>query len=204
VIDTTPEPASLAGLGIGFGAGNTFWTKSGGFQFRHIGFDLIASTNGLLQTFAAGQASSISLGIDPVNDLLADIVPNLNNRPIPDSLELYDVHDVVNGNATEPTLIDRDFFKTSNVNGNGTGEAVFDLAGGRLFALDTNNGLLALKVVARLFATRSAGNLNLTWTGPSALQAADVVTGSYSNVAGAASIYTTGLTNSARFFRLAR
>jgi len=111
---------------------------------------------------------------------------------------------VVNGLAAEPRLIDQDFFKTSNVNGNGTGEVAFDLAGGRLFALDTNNGLLALKVVARLFANRSGSNVVLRWTGPSALQGAALVTGPFATLNGAASAATVGATNAAQFFRLAR
>src|SRR5262249_4341164 len=154
-----------------------FWSKASSFQFRHIVFDLNAGTNALLQTFAAGQNTDVTLGVDPVNDLLAGVA--LAN---PHNIELYDVNALVNGLAAEPRLIDQDFFKSSNVNGNGTGEVAFDLAGGRLFALDTNNGLLALKVVARLFANRSGSNVVLRWTGPSALQGSPVLTGPYTNL----------------------
>jgi len=199
VIDVTTEPPTFAGLGIAFGAGDTFWTKSTGFQFRHIFFDLTAGTNALLQTFATGQNTSTTLGVDPVNDLVAGMA-----LATPDNVELYNVHDVVNGLAVEPTLIDQDFFKTDNVNGNGTGAVSFDLAGGRLFALDSNNGILALKVVARLFQSSSPPNTIYTWTGPSALQSSINVTGTYSDISGASSGFPANSSSGTRFFRLRR
>src|SRR5204863_239843 len=100
IVDVITEPAGLAGLGVAFGAGDTFWTKSSAYQFRHIFFDLLNGTNALLQTFASGQNTSATMGVDPVNDLLAGMA-----LATPDNVELYDVRAVVNGLATEPTLI---------------------------------------------------------------------------------------------------
>jgi hypothetical protein len=198
VIDVNTQPASFAGLGIAFGDGDTFWSKSSAFQFRHIAFDLIAGTNGLLQTFAAGQNTSAALGVDPLNDLVAGVA-----LATPDNVELYDVHDVVNGLVTEPNLIDQDFFKTDNVNGNGTGAVAFDVNGGRLFALDSNNGLLALKVVARLKHSPLDNKVVFNWTGPSALQSSTNVATNYTDIGGASSPYT-NTSPSALFFRLRR
>ena len=209
IIDTTPEPAGLAGLGLAWGAGTTFWTKSSGYQFRHITYDLTAGTNGLLQTFAAGQMTDIALGVDPVNNLVASIVPNTAGgagpRTFPNHLDLYDVNAVVNDPAglTEPTLSDQNFFQTANINGNGNGAVAFDVAGGRLFALDTNNGLLAGKVVARLFKTKSGGDVVLSWTGPSKLLYSSFVGGPYATNAIATSPFT-NTPAGAEFFRLAR
>lgn len=199
VIDTAPQPAGAAGLGLAFGAGNTFWTKSSGYQFRHFAYDIPNGTNGLLQTFARGQTTSFSVGVDPVNDLIAGV-----SQATPDNLELYDVHGVVSGTATEPTLMDQDFFKSDNDNANGTSAVVFDVAGGRLFALDTNNGLLALKVVARMFTSTSGNQVSFDWTGPSVLQSAPALAGPWTSVAAAAGHYTTTSPNSTVFFRLAR
>jgi hypothetical protein len=210
VIDVSTEPAGFAGLGLAWGAGNTFWAKSSGLQFRHVGYDLTAGTNGLLQTFAAGQMTDVALAVDPVNNLLASIVPNTSGgvgpRAIPNHIDLYDVSAVLNDatGASEPALLDQDFFQTGNVNANGTGAAVFDVVGGRLFALDTNNGLLAGKVVARLFQAKSGGNLVLSWTGPSKLLYSGNVLGPYSTNAAAASPYTTNTAAAAQFFRLGR
>jgi hypothetical protein len=199
IIDVSTQPAGLAGLGIAFGAGDTFWTKSSAFQFRHIAFDLTAGTNGLLETFASGQTTVWAIGVDPINDLVAG-----TSVATPDNVRLYDVHAVVTGAASEPDLIDQDFFKTDNVNGNGTGALAFDVAGGRLFALDTNNGLLALNVIARLRQAMSGANVVLTWTGPSALQSSISVLGPFADVAGATSPYTTPPGGAAKFFRLRR
>ena len=138
------------------------------------------------------------MGVDPINDLLAGVA-----LATPDNIELYDVHAVVNGLAAEPNLIDQDFFKTDNVNGNGTGEVAFDVAGGRLFALDTNNGLVASKVVARLFANYGGGSVVYSWTGPSVLQSSSAVEGPYVNVSGATSPYTNAISGTT-FFRLKR
>src|SRR5262249_14394305 len=152
----------------------------------------------LLQTFASGQNTCATLGVDAVNDLLAGVA-----LATPDNIELYDVHSVINGAAVEPDLIDQDSFKTDNVNGNGTGAVAFDISGGRLFALDSNNGVLATKVVARLFANFSGGTAVFNWTGPSALQSSTNLTGPYADIAGATSPYTNLLSN-ATFFRLRR
>src|ERR1051326_7756571 len=201
IIDTSPEPPQLAGLGIAFGAGDTFWTKSSGFQFRHFAYDLTANTNGLLQTFASGQSTAIALAVDPINDLIAGLVPNTTTRPLPDHIDLYDVHSVLTGESTEPALIDEDFFQTANPDLNGVGSLAFDVAGGRLFALDTNNGLLAPKVVPRLFNNTPHV---LTWTGPSTLQSATAVLGPYTDIGGSSSPYTNSVASPAQFFRLKR
>ena len=105
---------------------------------------------------------------------------------------------------TEPPLIDQDYFKTSNQNLNGTGAAIFDVNGGRLFALDSNNGLLALKVVARLFQSSSPPNTLYTWTGPSALQSSLNVTGTYNDISGSATGFSTNSSSGTIFFRLRR
>ena len=75
---------------------------------------------------------------------------------------------------------------------------------GKLFALDSNNGLLALKVVARLFQGQSGPNTVYTWTGPSALQSSLNVTGTYNDISGAASGFSTNSSSGTRFFRLRR
>ena len=209
-IDVTTEPAGFAGLGLAWGADNTFWSKSSGYQFRHIVYDLSAGTNALLQTFAAGQQTDIALGVDPVNNLVASIVPNTAGgvgtlRSVPSHLDLYDVNAVVNDltSSTEPTLVDQDFFQTSNVNANGTGAVAFDVPGGRLFALDSNNGLIAAKVVARLFETKPANNVILTWTGPSKLLYSGNAAGPYATNTIATSPFSVSPSGS-QFYRLAR
>jgi hypothetical protein len=205
VIDTAPEPAGLAGLGVAFGGGATFWTKTSGIQFRQFAFDLAAQTNVLLRTFAAGQATGVAFGVDPVNNLLATIVPNYGTtgRPAPLHIDLYDVDAVLDGQTPEPMLIDEDFFPTQVVNGNGTGAVAFDVKGGRLFALDTNNGLLALKTVARLQVAQTGQQMVFSWVGPSVLQSASDLDGPWENVTPAGSPHTHTIAGTT-YFRLKR
>lgn len=197
-IDVNTQPVGFAGLGLAFGEGNTFWAKAGGIQFRHIGYDLTAATNGLLQTFAAGQGTAAVIGVDPVNQYVAGVA-----LATPDNVELYDVNAVVTGAATEPTLVDQEFFKTDLANGNGTGSVAFDVAGGRIFALNSNNGLLALKYGPRVKSNVLGGKVVLNWSGPGVLQSSANVAGTYVDVGGATSPYTNNSPTSV-FFRVRR
>ena len=91
---------------------------------------------------------------------------------------------------TLSSLLDRELFATSNLNGNGTGSVAFDVAGGRLFALDSNNGLIALTYAPRLYVTPQPPGAVLTWAGPGTLLAAPNVAGPYNPVLDAVSPYT--------------
>ncbi|MDB6108860.1 MAG: hypothetical protein JWR69_610 [Pedosphaera sp.] len=197
-IDVTTAPAGgFAGLGLAFGKGETFWAKSSGFFLRQVAFDLNAGTNGIINAFTNLANTVINIGVDTSNDLLAGIA---NRGTTPDNLELFDIQNLSN----EPVLLDQDFFATGNFNGNATGSVAFDVAGGRIFALDSDNGIAAFKVVARLHTTPSGNSVTFTWTGPSALQSATTLTGPWTNVPGAASGYTIASPTSTVFYRLAR
>jgi len=138
VVQVADTPAGgFAGLGLTFGAGNAFWGKSVGYQLRRVAYEL---TN----TFNAGtivrahdtdvvSASMGPIGVDPVNQLVAGVT-----FETPDNLRLYDLADSTN---TLPFL-DQDFWPTDNANVNGTGAV--DFGPGRVFALDSNNGILAM------------------------------------------------------------
>jgi hypothetical protein len=54
----------------------------------------------------------------------------------------------------------------------------------------------------QLHASRSGGNMIITWEGPGQLEAADEVSGPWGDVSNAASPYTAQMDGSARFFRL--
>lgn len=101
-----------------------------------------------------------------------------------------------------PQLIDQDFFAMDNANGNGTGQVGLDLAGGRVFALNSNNGILAVAYAPPLRFAKNGSQAVLTWFGPAILQSADSPTGPWTNVTGASSPYTH--TGANKFFRLSR
>ena len=127
------------GLGLAFGTGDSFWGKSsGGTPLREIAFDLVSSSGVTLRAIGAPTVSDNlrNLAYDAVNlpgGLLAAI-DNVNH-----TVSLFDV------SGTTPVLLDVELFPGSNANVNGTGAA--DFGGGKLFALDTNNGLVAYDII---------------------------------------------------------
>ena len=185
-------------LGLAFGAGDTYWSK-GTSNLYHFAFDLGTGAATALQAFdnAAFPNAGHPIGVDAVNDLLAQ-VSTIGQTP--DNLRLWDI---IGAPATNAVLIDQEFFASDNANINAVGAVSFDVQRGRLFALDNNNGVIALNVVARLKEAYDGANVVLTWTGPSVLQSATAVTGPYTDVSGATSPYTNAAVGSV-FFRLKR
>lgn len=183
----------FARLGIAFGPTNTFWAKSSGFQLRLVRYDVAAGTGEVIATHANPPGSVSPIGADNINGFIAGI----GVGQIPHNISLYDV----TASGT-PALIDREFYAANNVNGNGTGAVAFDIAGGRIFSLSSNNGLLALNYAPRVNITPTANGGIVTWTGPGVLQAASVVTGPYVDVS-ISSPYT-NTAASAQFFKVRR
>jgi hypothetical protein len=184
----------FARLGIAFGPTNTFWAKSSGFNLRLVRYDVAAGTGEVIATYPSIPGSIAPIGVDNSNNLLAGIAIT----QIPQNLALYDLLA-----AGEPALVDRELYAANNPNINGTGTVAFDIAGGRIFSLDSNNGILALNYAPRLYITPEVNGGVVTWTGPGTLQAAGAVTGTYTNVPGATSPYTNPGPGTL-FFRVAR
>ena len=204
VEDATP---GNFGLSVAFGPGNSFFGKATGQTLRHVGFDLAAGTATTLRNYPTAliPGSAAPLAWDPVNNFLALVA--FEN---PDNVRLYDLADPEN-----PVLIDQEFCAADNANINGTGQAAF--GGGRLYALNSNNGIVAFDVKKpapaqppTLSGARvSSGNFEFTVTGQAGatygLQASedlkvwsDVPGVSLSGPSGQASVPVTG---NARFFR---
>jgi hypothetical protein len=134
--------APAFGLCAVFGAGNTVWGKSGGQPLVCASFDVATLTAAQVGTYdGTVVASNIGVvAVDPAAGLLGAF-QNDNS----DNVRLYgtDVPFVVAPPAGF-TLLDMEFAPTDNGNGNGTGSVV--IAGNRMFALNTNNGLMALTI----------------------------------------------------------
>jgi hypothetical protein len=134
--------APAFGLCAVFGAGNTVWGKSAGQPLVCASFDVATLTAAQVGTYDGTViASNIGvIAVDPAAGLLGAI-QNDNS----DNVRLYgtDVPFVVAPPAGF-TLLDMEFAPTDNGNGNGTGSVV--IAGNRMFALNTNNGLMALTI----------------------------------------------------------
>lgn len=135
--------------GLAFGRGNTYWSKDYGGVLRFMSFDLGTLKTATLAIFGNGSTDYIlpttvqPIAYDPVNDLLAGItIGNGNtNDPAPDNLRLYDVANLA---PVDPIWLDTEFFATGNANTFGTGALGF--GNGRLYALDSHNGIAVFTV----------------------------------------------------------
>ncbi|HWN96923.1 MAG TPA: immunoglobulin domain-containing protein, partial [Methylomirabilota bacterium] len=195
-------PNSAFGLGVSFDGPDTFWGKGdSSTTLRKVQFELGTGIATVLQTYGASNypPGATVIGVEHnLNVLAAFSVEN------PDNLRLYDISDLAAG----PRLVDQELFPTDNDNINGTG--AIDYGEGKVFALDSNNGIMALQLGAipppapgRITIIRDGGSVRLTWSGAYTLQAATLVTGPYEDVVGATSGYTeTTDTAPQKFFRL--
>ncbi len=172
--------ANAFGLGLAFGAGNTVWAKGdGSTPLRQVSFDLGTSNGTVLHSYSSAQFASTALPLAVKADqgLLASI--SMEN---PDNLRLYTTFNLAN----PPVLVDQEVFPSDNANDNFAG--ALDFGGGKLFALDSNNGLLAMTIGSitpppgALTITRTNDNVYLNWSGTYTLQSATNVTGPYLDV----------------------
>jgi hypothetical protein len=156
----TDTTASQMGAGLAFGGGNSFWGSTNGLPPAQLKFDPVS----LVATTAQVFSSSIfppncgALNLDPANSVMA--VVNLADGA--DQLNLYDLSNTTNS----PLLLSSWTFSGSSDNIFGLGAITF--GGNRIYALDTNNGLLAFKInfpggATALNATRANGNVVLSW-----------------------------------------
>jgi hypothetical protein len=152
------------GLGVTFGAnsssGNpTIWAKAVLAPLRRIELadagDVLAPS--VLQSITNYPGIG-PLGYDSRSNVLAGL-----GIETPDNVRLLD--------ATTGANIDTEFFPTDNANANGTGAAAF--APGRVYVLDSNNGIVAYSfsrpncaAPGSLHLARSGSNVVLTWDSP--------------------------------------
>ncbi len=165
VFDVTGAAAGDFGLGVAFGAGDTFWGTAGARPVLHVAFNTTLGTAEVFKSYGAAQIPTAiaTVGVDPARNLVAGLA-----LETPDNIQLYNLTD-----PDAPQLLDQELLPVDNANVNGTGAVAF--GGNRLFVLDSNNGIHAY--VVDLDATQPAGpaelgapaiadgNLTLTLTG---------------------------------------
>ena len=146
---------STGGRALKFDTGNTFWEKHGGPLYK-ASYDLTGSTSTILTNYTFPNSLNTSDWSWPMN-LLAGL-SFASSTATPDTLALYDLTD-----PSQPLLLaNYNFPVNQNANGNGCGRVVW--AGERVFALDSNNGLMAFTVVPRLTITPSGSDVVLSWS----------------------------------------
>jgi hypothetical protein len=126
-------------LGSAFGnSGSQYYTKvSGSATLRQV--TLTGSTS---STTATGNVLSQSgvMDVDSADNLLA-LIGHSTAAATPTTLNLYDLSD-----PTAPSLLATRNYPTNNANSNGVGAIAF--GNGVAYALATNNGVVAYKLVA--------------------------------------------------------
>lgn len=181
VVDVTSQLAGFAGLGLAAGGSNTFWaTSSGDFPLVKVFYDLATSSHEVQLSLTG--PTGFNIGVDTLRGLVA----NIGTMDTPSNLRLVDVA----ADTNNVVLLDQEFFGADNDNINGTGAVAFDVAGARIFALDSNNGIIALKYGLPLFISQGPTGPVLTWSWAGTLQSATNVGGPYTDVPGAVSPYT--------------
>ncbi len=137
VIAVSNVPAGFAAGGVAFGAGNTFWAKAAGGDLYEIAFDTNLLTGAVV--FDYKQPSQIAsglicAGVDSVHNIYASITES----DTPHDLQLFQL----TGTSDAPVLFQQSFFGSANYNGNGN--AVVCVKYPRIYALDVNNGVVAV------------------------------------------------------------
>ncbi len=210
-------PSGFSSLGIAFGAGNTFWAKSPGYDLRQIAFDPVSGNCSVLQDIstatngAAAFSSMSAIAVDPVNNVLAGITFN----DIPNDLSLFVLGAATN---TAPYMFDQAFFPSNNGNSQDNGATVIKYP--RIYSLDVNNGIVALTYSVPLvpftitsFTGAVSSGLTLSWaTIPNhtyQVQYATLLSGPWTNLgapivaSGPSASYTdTSASGTARFYRV--
>jgi hypothetical protein len=194
---STDVPSAGFGLGLAFGAGDSFWLKAAANNLRQLVFnsadlEFSSVTVETVVDLAAVPGSIGPIGAYPSQTLLAGI----GTSDTPDSLRLYDVSDL----TQPPVWLDTEFFETDNENLNGTGAVAVGC--GRVYALDSNNGLVAFSVTPELGFAVNGSTLTLTWPCGFRLYSASNVAGPYTEVAGAASPLEVNTTSPAQKYFL--
>ncbi len=161
------------GIGIAFGQGNTIWGKNGGSGLTLAAYDVDASglpvgTGSVIATFGTSVLPGAGgvIAVDNVNGLLAHI-----HTGDSDNVRLYGLPvPLPDPPPVNFPLLDQEFFSNDNPNANGTGQLAF--GNNKLFAINTNNGLVCYTVVKPQSVpptitsiTRSGNNLVISLNG---------------------------------------
>lgn len=140
----TAAPITVAGapngafaLGVSFGAGNTVWGHGDGGSLYYCSYDTASGTGSIIASYGAAAGvpavNTNPVGVDPVNRTLAML--DTGNS---DNVRFYSY----SADAVPVlTLLDQEFFPTDNANNNRVGSV--HVSAGRVFALDTNNGVMS-------------------------------------------------------------
>jgi hypothetical protein len=131
---TTDMAASDSRWGLAWGAGNTFWVKQQNVNLKQLSLNLATDTATVIRNLGAW---SLITPVAPMDiDLERNLIAFIDTSATGHNLRLYDFSDP----AVVVQLDVNKAFGGTNANGNFVGSV--SLRNGRLYALDTNRGLL--------------------------------------------------------------
>ncbi|MDB6028276.1 MAG: Lysozyme [Verrucomicrobiales bacterium] len=138
VINLNGIPEGHCGLNLTFGNGNTFWGTTHTNLLRLVSFDPVAGTASTLRLYSDTEVPTAvnPIGFSPALNMFAGI-----NISSPNHLRIYDVSPT-NG---VPFLIGTTNFATDNSNTH-TATGAVRFGGDVVYALDANNGLMAVRI----------------------------------------------------------
>lgn len=153
----TDTPAGAFYHGLAFGAGDTFWGKTNSGPLRWMQFNRNTGTATALRTFPDAEfpAAIGPIAVDPVNQLLAGVAIET-----PDTLRFFDI--AAPTNPPVPLAV----FESPTDHPNTLFQGALDFyCGGKLFALNANNGLAAFEVVppSRLRISPVGAQVKVAW-----------------------------------------
>ena len=139
LITVADAPTGAFGLGIAFGAGNTFWGKATSQNLRQVAFDLVAGSGTTIRNHASPgfPANVAPIGVSVPLNLLGGIVVGTTGNE-------FRLYDLTPTNGT-PVALATNAFATDNDNSQ-TGTGSVDFSPDRVYVLGANNGLLALQI----------------------------------------------------------
>ena len=139
VINLNGIPEGHCGLNLTFGTNNTFWGTTHTNQLRLVAFDPVAGTASTLRLYSNAEVPTAvnPIGYNSNLNMLTGVHVNSPNH-----LRVYDLTPT-NG---VPLLIGTTNFATDNSNTH-TGTGAVRFGGNVIYALDANNGLMAVRVL---------------------------------------------------------
>ncbi len=153
-INLTDVPDGYMGLNLTFGNGNTIWGTTHTNPLRVVSFDPVAGTASTLRVFSDTEVPTAvcPLAFSSSLNMIAGV-----NVTSPNHLRVYDLSTTNN----VPYLIGTTNFATDNSNTHTAAGAV-RFGGNVIYALDANNGLMAVQVLTPTPTLR----INEAWQQP--------------------------------------
>jgi hypothetical protein len=140
------------------GTDAAFWEKHGSGNFNLVSYDIVGHTGTIVTNYPNVSGSPTQIALNAGTNVMVGIVFSSSSNA-PDTLVQYDITD-----PTQPLFIKSYNFPTNHQdNANGCGRVIFK--GDRVYALDSNNGMVAWTLVPVLHIGPGPSGLVLSWSG---------------------------------------